>query len=51
MNTVLHPQELIRQIGPELGPQLRLLDSESSQANLFRGKLRWLHLRSGLSLR
>lgn len=50
MNTVLHPQELIHQIGPELGPQLRLIDSESSQANLFRGKLRWLHLRSGLSL-
>ena len=50
MNTVLHPQELIRRIGPDLGPQLRLIDNESSKADLFRGKLRWLHLRSGLSL-
>ncbi|SDH67582.1 AraC-type DNA-binding protein [Pseudomonas flavescens] len=45
-NTVVHPQQLIRQVSPDL----HLIESEPCGGDLFRGTLRWLRLRSGLSL-
>lgn len=46
LDAVIHPQELIQQVSPEI----RLIENEPCRGDLFRGKLRWLRLRSGLSL-
>ncbi|TBU97094.1 helix-turn-helix transcriptional regulator [Phytopseudomonas dryadis] len=46
MQPVVPRSELIRQVSPDL----RLIEAEPCRDNLFRGQLRWLRLRAGLSL-